>query len=129
VPGTNTYAELVALQPDEFLRRLLEADDPRCKIIRDMRKRGDAAPAAHYEPPEGVTYDFGDPEPISENSVRVAYSQRLVNGPPNAMDEYEDLRRSDTGEWRLIARTGLLESRGSTATVIPADITRLIRDD
>ena len=130
LPGTNSVAELFALAPEEFMRRSLQGADVRSRVIRALERRGDDIPAALYARPEGVSYDIGLPESVSENEVRLPYTVRHARG--GAHDdfvEYEHLRRNAAGEWRLVAHHGLLATRGLSSTVISEELANLLLDE
>lgn len=49
--GIETYDQPVALAPLDFVRRWLEADDPRLEIVRRLRAPGRDVPAAFLAAP------------------------------------------------------------------------------
>jgi hypothetical protein len=130
VPGTASFEELLALTPAEFARRCLEADDIRCQIVRGLRRRGDVVPDGCFAPPPGYEYRITQTVALSDWEVRVHYAG-LYEGAVcrgEDMEEYEDLRRLETGEWRLVAHSGLLQSRGGTVNIVSKEIADLISE-
>jgi hypothetical protein len=129
VPGTRSVAELFALSPEEFMRRKLEGDDVRCKIIRGLNHRGKAIPSTIYEPPTGLTYEMGDAEVIADGEVRVPFTMRFEDGKSSDVVEYEELRMSGTGTWGLIVHNAVLRSRGLSGMLISQDLSELLLED
>lgn len=128
VPGTASFEELLALTPAEFARRCLEADDVRCQIVRGLRRRGDVVPEEIFAPRPGWEYRVTQTVVLSDSEVRVYYAE-LYQGTVHRgeqMDEYEELRRLESGDWRIVAHSGLLQSRGATSTGMSKEIADLI---
>lgn len=130
VPGTASLEELLALSPEEFARRCLKADDMRCRMVRALRRRSEDVPEEIFAPPPGWEYRVTRTVVLSVYEIRVHYAE-LYQGEVQRgaeMEEYEELRRLESGEWRLIAHSGLLQSRGATSTVIPQALAELIEE-
>jgi hypothetical protein len=125
LPDINGYAELVALTPEEFMRRYLEREDPRWEIARRLRQRGRPVPVALSAPQPGVYYEIGPAERVGDTDVRLTYRQ-LFEGHPEISDEgSESMRREDTGEWRLVARRSFLHPGGSVSIRVPPEFADL----
>ena len=128
VPRGTTYAELSALAPEDFAHWWLENNDIRCQFLRRLRLRGQPLPAWDVA---AVPYHFGVPERISARDVRVSYWY----GPAPSRDvdpqtiEYEELRQDASGGWRLVAREGLLQPRGSMIYELPPEFFELYGEE
>jgi hypothetical protein len=128
VAGIETYAQLVALTPMDFLRRWLEADDLRYEIMRQLRARGHDIPSALLQAAPGTRYECLPAERTGDRSARAFYRMVFDDGAVvrHGAIEHEDLQRGADGGWRLIVRPHLLQARGPAAFVIPPEIARLL---
>lgn len=129
LPSTANFEEAASLEAAAFFERLLKgSSEPRTVALRRILARGQRAPAWLFEPPVNVRYEILLPELIESRIMRVPYRQ-LIEGNGSLTrgeEEFEHVREVSPGSWKILARRGLLESRGSSASVITPALRKLI---
>jgi hypothetical protein len=130
-PGTKDFAELVALAPEVFFQRRLEGDDVRSTFVRRIRERQLPIPDWLFGAERGIRYEILTTESIGATEVRVSYRAVQEHDGRRRDGEiaHELLRRATSGNWRLIARDGVLQSGDSAVLVVPPEFADLFGED
>ena len=122
VPDVHSHAELLALDPGDFLLRVLRKADFRLDLIRRMRERGRPVALDFSSATTPNRYLLLGAAPEEPDVTHVMY--RVVTRNPDGAEYVSDIEimstcRQRDGTWRaLVSSLDFLQSRNSTATIL-----------
>jgi hypothetical protein len=132
VPGVHSHAELVALDPRDFLVRFMQKQDFRFDLLQRLRARGRPVPNYVQDFLERRRHEVLGSVTETPDLAHVLYRTvvRRDDGPDFiGQVEFVSVRRQPDGAWRLLVEDWhFLQPRGGSVVIIDEEFMDLYDD-